>query len=217
MYPPVFPSLGFKGIAEIKGIFASHSHEDHKRWFTGVVLFTHYNPLFKHKVRLISSEAIIEEFIKNSKGALERSFSHDSKRIVDIPHEEMIARSIIGPRGKYFIHLRTDSDGSFQYEIKGRQDQTIGPEKAKIVINSAGNRPRLLYKDDESGGWVEPASYYPFSPPIFYEKNQNIFRDDDAGLMVNAVKFSVWHGVPTIAFKFMAEKNSLLLGSDAVY
>ncbi len=96
---PVFTSLGFKGIAEIKGIFASHSHEDHKRWFTDVVLFTYYNPLFKHKVRLISSEVILDEFIKNSKGALERSLSHDSKRIVDIPHEDMLEKITIGPRG----------------------------------------------------------------------------------------------------------------------
>jgi ribonuclease BN (tRNA processing enzyme) len=214
---PVFPSLGFKGIAEIKGIFASHSHEDHKRWFTDVVLFTYYNPLFKHKIRLISSEVIIEEFIKNSKGALERSLSHDSKQIVDIPHEEMIEKTILGPRGKYFIHLRANGDGSFQYEIKDRQDQAIGPEKAKIVINPAANRPRLLYKDYESGEWVEPASYYPFSSPAFYEENQNIYRDDDAGLTVKAIKSSVWHGVPTIAFKFMTEKNNLLFSSDTVY
>jgi ribonuclease BN (tRNA processing enzyme) len=82
---PIFPSLGYQGIANIKGIFATHSHEDHKRWFTDIVLFTFYNPLYKHKVRLMSSEAILEEFAKNSKGALGRSLSADSKRIIDIP------------------------------------------------------------------------------------------------------------------------------------
>ena len=82
---PIFPSLGYKGIAEIKGIFATHSHEDHKRWFTDMVLFSYYNPVFKRKVRLISAEPILEEDAKNSKGALERSLSRDSKRIVDNP------------------------------------------------------------------------------------------------------------------------------------
>ena len=90
---PIFSNLGYEGIAKIKGIFATHSHEDHKRWFTDIVLFTFYNPLLKHKVKLISSEIILEEFAKNSKAALERSLSLDSKRVIDLPYERSI-----GPR-----------------------------------------------------------------------------------------------------------------------
>ena len=214
---PIFPILGYQGIAKVKGIFATHSHEDHKRWFTDIVLFTFYNPLFKSKVRLISSETILEEFAKNSKGALERSLSHDSKRVVDIPYQNMVEEILIGPRSRYFINLKTTGDGSFHYEVADRQGNTIGPEKAKIVINLTANRPRLLYRDDESGEWVDPDSFYPFSSPIFYEEDKNIYYDDEAGLTVKAIKSSVWHGVPTIAFKFMTEKNSLLFSSDTVY
>ena len=68
---PVFPPLGYSGIARIKGIFATHSHEDHKRWFTDIVLFTYYNPRVKGKARLISAEPVLEEYAKNSKAALE--------------------------------------------------------------------------------------------------------------------------------------------------
>ncbi|MFC1892000.1 hypothetical protein ACFLZT_06370 [Thermodesulfobacteriota bacterium] len=214
---PLFPVLGYKGIAEIKGIFGTHSHEDHKRWFTDTVLFTFYNPLLKHKLRLISSEVVLEEFAKNSKGALERSLSIDSKKVVDIPYQIMVEDVIVGPRSKYFINLKTNGDGSFQYIVEDRQGNTIGPDKAKIIINPAANRPRLLFKDDEKGEWVEPESYYPFSSSVFYEKNQNIFHDEEAGLTVKAIKSSVWHGVPTIALKFMTENNSLLFSSDTVY
>jgi hypothetical protein len=214
---PIFPSLGYRGIAEIKGVFATHSHEDHKRWFTDMVLFSFYNPVFKHKVRLISSELILEEYAKNSKGALERSLSHDSRRVVDIPYENMVEEIIIGPKSKYYTKLNSDGDGLFHYEVKDRQGNTIGPERAKIFINPAANRPRLLYKDDETGEWVEPISYYPFSSSSFYEKDQNIFCDERAGLTVKAVKSSVWHGVPTIGFKFITEKNSLLFSADTVY
>jgi len=214
---PIFPSLGYKGIAEIKGVFATHSHEDHKRWFTDMVLFSYYNPVFKQKVRLISAEPILEEYAKNSKGALERSLSQDSKRVIDIPYESMVEEVQIGPRGKYFINLKANGDGTFKYEVKDRQDHTIGPEKAKIVINPAANRPRLLYKDDESGEWVEPESFYPFSSRIFYEGDQNIYHDEEAGLTVKAIKSSAWHGVPTIAFKFMTERNTLLFSADTVY
>ena len=214
---PIFQHLGYQGIAQIRGIFATHSHEDHKRWFTDLVLFTFYNPLFKNKLKLISSETILEEYAKNSKGALERSLSVDSKRIVDIPYRFMVEEMPIGPRSKYFIHLRATDDGSFHYVVEDRKGTRLGPEKAKIVINPEVNRPRLLIKDDESGEWVEPESYYPFSSTAFYEENQNVFRDDAAGLTVKAIKSSVWHGVPTIAFKFMTEKNNLLFSADTVY
>ncbi|MFH1490723.1 MAG: hypothetical protein ABII06_17580 [Pseudomonadota bacterium] len=213
----LFPRLGYKGIAKIRGIFATHSHEDHKRWFTDIVLFTFYNPLFKSKVKLISSEPILEEYAKNSKGALERSLSADSKRIVDIPYGNMVEEVPIGPKSKIFIKLKATVSGSFQYEVQDRKGRRVGSEKAKIVINPAANRPRLLLKDEESELWVEPESYYPFSSTAFYEECRNVFRDDAAGLTVKAVKSSVWHGVPTIAFKFMTEKNSLFFSADTVY
>jgi len=213
---PIFPTLGYQGIAEIRGIFATHSHEDHKRWFTDMVLFTFYNPVFKNKVKLISSAPILEEYAKNSKGALERSLSHDSKRVVDIPYENMVDEVLIGPRSKYFIRLKA-SNGGFQYQVEDRQGNVIGPDKAKIFINPAANRPRLLFKDDESGEWVEPESFYPFSAGQFYEEEQNPYEDENAGLKVKAIKSSVWHGVPTIAFKFTTENNSLLFSADTVY
>lgn len=214
---PIFPYLGYKGISEIKGIFATHSHEDHKRWFTDIVLFTFYNPLYKHKVKLISSEVILEEYCKNSKAALERSLSRDSKRIIDIPYENMVEPVVIGPRSKYFINLKTSADGSFSYRVENRDGHVIGPEKAKIFINPAANRPRLLFKDDETGEWVEPESYYCLCSEAFYEKNSNVYRDDEAGLTVQAIKSSVWHGVPTIAFRFVTQENRLLFSADTVY
>jgi putative transposase len=214
---PIFPHLGYQGIAEIKGIFATHSHEDHKRWYTDIVLFTFYNPLVKHKVRLISSETILDEYAKNSKGALERSLSLDSKRIVDIPYESMVEPVIIGPRSKYFINLKRANSGSYYYQVEDRQGNAVGPERAKIFINPAVTRPRLLFKDDESGEWVEPESYYCFESEIFYENQKNIFYEEKAGLTVQAMKSTVWHGVPTIAFKFMTEENSLFFSADTVY
>ncbi len=214
---PVFPSLGYDGIAGIRGVFASHSHEDHKRWFTDIVLFTFYNPLFKHRVKLISSETILDEFAKNSKGALERSLSADSKRIVDMPYGNMVEEVIIGPRSRYFISLSRNKKGYYYYEVKDRQGNNIGPEKAKIFINPLANRPRLLFRDNESGEWIEPESYYPFSSTGFYEENRNDYFDEDAGLTVKAIKSSVWHGVPTIAFKFIVDGSSLLFSADTVY
>jgi hypothetical protein len=41
--------------------------------------------------------------------------------------------------------------------------------------------------------------------------------DEEAGLTVEAIKASAWHGVPTIAYKFITEENSLLFSADTVY
>ena len=214
---PVFPYLGYKGISEIKGIFGTHSHEDHKRWFTDIVLFIFYNPNLKNRLKLISSEPVLEEYCKNSKGALERSLSVDSKTVVDIPYDMMVEECIIGPRARYHISLKDNKDGTFYYCIEDRQGNAIGPDRAKIFINERANRPRLLFKDEETGEWVEPASYYPFSDTSFYEDSRNDFHDDEAGLTVRAVKSSVWHGLPSVAFKFMTEKSSLFYSADTVW
>jgi ribonuclease BN (tRNA processing enzyme) len=214
---PVFPTLGYTGISRIKGIFATHSHEDHKRWFTDIVLFTFYNPLFKRKIKLITSEVVLEEFTKNSKAALERSLSADSKRIVDISYDLMVQNVIVGPKSKYRIVLRSAENGFFYYQVEDMAGNRIGPEKAKIVINPDANRPRLLFRDPDTGEWVEPESYYPFSSQAFYEENRNVFHDEEAGLTVEALKSPAWHGVPTVAFRFRTAGNSLLFSADTVY
>ncbi|MGD9158193.1 MAG: hypothetical protein PVG39_07305 [Desulfobacteraceae bacterium] len=214
---PVFPYLGYKGLANVRGIFGTHSHEDHKRWFTDIVLFTFYNPLSKNKIKLISSEPVLEEYYKNSKGALERSLSVDSKRVVDIPYDLMVEECVIGPRARYCIRLKDNKDGTFHYRIEDRQGNIIGPERAKIFINERANRPRLLLKDEETGEWVEPESYYPFSATSFYEESRNDFYDDKAGLTVRAIKSSVWHGLPSIAFKFITKDSSLFYSADTVW
>ncbi|RLB17560.1 MAG: hypothetical protein DRG63_03610 [Deltaproteobacteria bacterium] len=214
---PVFPALGIQGIEKLKGIFASHSHEDHRRWFTDLALFMYYDSPLDKKIRLISSEQILEEYHKNSKGALERSLSLDSKRIIDIPYSHMVDQVIIGPRSKYYISLETEDNGRFCYKVRDRQGNILGPERAKIFINPNANRPRLLYKDDETGLWIEPESYYPFSSTIFYEENKNTFLDEEAELTVEAVKSPVWHGVPTIAFRFRTPRNTLFFSADTVY
>ncbi len=213
----IFPRLGPRGVDSIQGIFATHSHEDHKRWFTDIVLFNYYCSESRNRVRLISSEPVLYEFSKNSKGALERSLSSDSKRVVDIPFDEMVESVTIGPRSRYFIQITSIGAGEFRFEVKDRSGNVLGPERAKIFFHPKGSRPRLLFKEKERGEWVEPESFYPFSSTAFYEEDRNPFIDQNAGLRVDAVKAPVWHGVPTVGFRFTAGDNRLLFSADTVY
>jgi len=129
----------------------------------------------------------------------------------------MVEEVVLGPKSRYLIVLETVGNGCYCYRIRDREGNLIGPEKAKIIINPVANRPRLLFKDDEKGEWVEPQSYYPFSSEQFYEKDQNPFVDEAAGLTVEAVKAPVWHGVPTIGFRFKTARNTLFYSADTVY
>ena len=41
--PPFYP-LGAEKIESMKGIICTHSHEDHRRWFTDLALYLKYQP-----------------------------------------------------------------------------------------------------------------------------------------------------------------------------
>ncbi len=127
----IFPALGYRGLDLIKGIFASHSHEDHRRWFTDIVLYNYYDSKSSRRVRLISAESVLEEYHKNSKGALERSLSPDSKQVIDVPYERMVEAVLLGPRSRYAIVLDTVDTGCYRYRVKDRG-----------ATSSARKRPR---------------------------------------------------------------------------
>ena len=178
----VFPLLGVEGVAKIQGIFASHSHEDHKRWFTDIVLFTFYNPAIDHRVRLISSGTRDRgDSPRTPSGPWSALLSFDSKRVVDIPFDRMVERVPIGPRSRYYIHYDSHGDGTFHYDVRDRSGNVLGPDRAKIVFQPGVSRPRLLFRDEASGEWVEPDSFYPFSSTAFYEEDQHPFVDVGGG------------------------------------
>ncbi|MEW5946686.1 MAG: hypothetical protein AB1742_10855 [bacterium] len=216
---PIFHFLGDEGVRRVRGIFATHSHEDHRRWFTDFALYMRYNPTIGRKVRLITTEVIHEEYEKNSKGALERSLSSDSKRVVDVPYDIFVEKILLGPRSRYRItYTRNPGEEGEVWRVVDSDGNVVSPRKAKVFVNPKANRPRMLLRDDDTGEWVEPESYYPFSAKRFYHDDDNEYVDEAIGLRVRAIKSPAWHGPPTIALKFAADDGSrLIFGSDTVY
>lgn len=215
---PVFHALGSDGVKKVKGVFATHSHEDHRRWFTDLALFKLYTPTIKSKVLLITSETIQEEYEKNSKAALERSLSFDSKKVVDVPYDLFVERFILGPRSLYRIkYVNKPGEEGVVWRVVDASDEVVDPRKAKVFINPKATRPRMLFRDDETGEWVEPESFYPFTATCFYHDDYNDFHDKRAGLTVRAIKSPAWHGPPSIALKFTTHNESLVFSADTVY
>ncbi|MFH1024032.1 MAG: hypothetical protein V1809_11685 [Planctomycetota bacterium] len=215
---PVFQLLGVEGIKKVRGIVGTHSHEDHRRWFTDMALFKRYTPGINDRVRLITTEAIHDEFEKNSKGALERSLSADSKRVVEIPYRFFVDPVVMGPRSRYrLMSVRKPGEEGPVWRVVDSRGEVVPPDRAKVVINPEANRPRMLLRDETTGEWVEPESFYDFADRRFYEADPNPFFDREAGLKIEAIKAPIWHGPPTIGVKFSTGKDTLVFSSDTHY
>ncbi len=213
---PLFQQIGGHGLTAIKALIITHCHDDHKRWFTDLALFSLYAPDYPHKLRICTTETINEGLIAASGPALCTSLSSDSKSVVDLGYEDYIDFSLLGPRPKFRIIRREDPDTVSRLEVVERDGTLVGPDRAKIVISSRNGRPRMLFRDPDSGEWVEPELFYPFSSTVFYEEEQNIYRDP-SGYTIEAINAPVWHGVPSIGLRFRTASESLVFSGDTAH
>jgi ribonuclease BN (tRNA processing enzyme) len=214
---PLFELIGPDKLMQIKGIFGTHSHDDHKRTFTDLALFYLYEGKGKMKLPLITTETIHEEFHKSSKAAIERSLSIDSKRVVDVPYDMLVEKILFGPRAKYKIDFLQGPHGGGIYRVVDKEGNVVEPSKAKVFISPKSNIPRMLFRDSETGEWVEPSSYYDFSSDVFYEKDKNAFRAKDGHYSMKAINAHSWHGIPCFGVEFKTEHEKLIITSDTVY
>jgi hypothetical protein len=213
---PPFLQIGDSELKNVDGMIITHSHDDHKRWFTDIALFHLYESEEHRKLFLLTTEDIYDEIVKASGPALDRSLSKDSKNVIDIAHEEYIKHRIIGPRARYRIISRDEGSGKSALYIADGNGNILGPDKAKVVISQITGRPRMLFNDPDYGEWIEPESFYPFSSNIFYEEDRNIYRDKE-GFTIEPIKAPVWHGISGIGIKICTGKETLILSSDTAH
>ena len=212
------PFLEFEGhhIGGIDSLIVTHSHDDHKRWFTDLALYHLYEADVPKKMVLLTSEEIRDEIIESSGPALNRSLSNDSKNVIDIASEDYFDYQNLGPRQKYRIVSRDEGNGKTTLCVTDRNNNVLSPDMAKIVISQKTKRPRMLFKDPYYKEWVEPECFYPFSSNVFYEEDKNIYRDKE-GFSLEAIKAPVWHGITGIGIKIRTDKETLILSSDTAH
>lgn len=209
---PVFQKIGGHGLKQIKGLIITHCHDDHKRWFTDFSLFNRYAPDINRRICLYTSDDVNSGLKDSSEAALGSSLSYDSTRIIDIAYEEYVDYRSIAPRPKYRIDLQHLGNGQYRYRVVDLEGREVGHDRAKVFISPKRKTPRLLFKDQASGEWVEPASYYPFSSELFYDKSTP-YRDSE-GFTIEAINAPVWHGLPCIGVKFATDRETLIFSSD---
>ena len=213
---PLFQQIGGNNLKNIKGLFVTHCHDDHKRWFTDLALFHRYVPNADFEIFLLTSEDVHDELYTAAGPALDRSLSPDSKTIIDIPQQSYLTYQMLGPRARYKIVSRDEGNGKTVLYIVGPDGKAVGPDTAKIIISRTTNRPRMLFKDPASKEWVEPESFYTFSSNVFYEEEKNIFENPE-GFTIEAVNAPVWHGVPNIGIKIATGNETLIFSSDTIH
>jgi len=215
-----FSTLGAEVLGGLKGLIATHSHEDHKRWFSEILLYFRYDVQPRRKLRLLTTETIHSEMRVTSQAALERTLSDDLLRVIGVPYEEFVEQVVIGPRAKYRIERVCPGGaggaggaggggggGGAEGEVLRVVDSSgaeVPPGKAKVVVCPSGCRERMLFFDEDYDEWVEPESFYDFGAEAFYEAEQNPAVDPGSGLIIRPVKAATWHGPPTVSIVFEA-------------
>lgn len=212
---PLFKQLGGHRLKEIKGLFITHCHDDHKRWFTDLAIFHRYAKDIDKKLTLYTSEIVNDELKRSSAVALYSTLSNCRKTVVGVRYEEYVDFQKIGPQPIYRIISKNEGNGRSQLCIIDRKQNIIGPEQAKICINPDTGRIRMLLNDLRSKEWVDPELFYTYSDNTFYEKNQNDIVDKK-GYTIKAIKAPVWHGIPNIGLKISCGDETLVFSSDTV-
>ncbi len=217
---PVFKYLGTDGVEAIQGIIETHCHDDHKRWLTDIALYRYYGPGHS-PLRVLSHGPILEELEQSARPALERTLSDDSKRVVQHSYQTFINPQLLGPRPIYRIEARgqTQKTATPDWRVVDAAGEVLPPDRAKVVVHPGDldSRPRMLLCDEQTGRWVDPENFYPFSDTAFYEAEQNIYRDESVDLSFSAIKATAWHGPPTISVLVTSGDNRVLFTSDTAY
>ncbi len=208
---PMFQLIGGRALKDVRGLFVTHCHDDHKRWFTDMALFYRYAPDYPEPLRLLTTDDVQAELEQASGPALDISLSPDARRIVDLPVDDYYNRFPIGPRAKYrIVDTRHSGGGVGVVDASG---EAVDPGLAKAVVSPATGRVRLLFRDPACGAWVEPIAYYAFSDPTFYETEPRLYTDPE-GFTVEAINAPVWHGLPTFGLRVRHGDETLIFPSD---
>jgi protein-tyrosine phosphatase len=218
---PIFEHIPYDHIENINGLLATHSHEDHKRWFTDLALYLKYKVADDRRLNLITTDPIHEEFLKNSRGALERTLSPDSRQVIEVPYEDFVNQVPFGPRPKYRIQDCRDESGGHRWQVVDATGEAVSRDRAKIVIRDRqqANRPRMLFRDPDTSLWVEPYQYYSFDSDVFYHQDWRTIQheSDTSSVTISPVKDPVWHGPPTIGIEIQTPDERVVFSSDTVY
>jgi hypothetical protein len=210
---PLFQQIGGHGLKEIKGLILTHCHDDHKRWFTDLSLFSLYAPDVAQRIFFMTSEDVHAELVTAACPSLDRSLSPDAKCVIDIPFADYIDYRIIGPRARYRIAVCSEKNSREGFSVIDSNGDTVGPEQAKVIISQKTGRPRMLFRDPELREWVEPESFYDFSSDVFYEKEKNRYVDPE-GFTIEALKAPVWHGISAMGIVVKTTQETLVFTSD---
>lgn len=220
---PLFQTLGADGLKKARGFICTHSHDDHKRWFTDIALYFRYTPGVGKRLKLITTDTIHEEYEKNSRAALERTLTLDQRKVIEDPYENFVEAVHIGPRARYRIAAVAvdgkDKENGTVWRIVDAQGKVVPPDKAKIVVkhHHKANRPRILLYDDRYKEWVEPESFYHFGDSYFFEEDRRPFVDEELGIKFTVHNEHNWHGPPTVGVLVETEKERFLFSSDTAY
>ncbi len=213
---PVFQLLGQTGLSGLDGLIITHSHEDHKRWFTDIALYNHFSNKSGKKLNLYGSDKIMGELQASSVFALQKTLGPASKQVVNVEFEEYFDSIVVGPRPRYRCR-QVAIDGKITWRIFDGEGNILPPERAKVFVSNKRRPPRILFKDPREQIWVEPESFYSYDDERFYKDTGNNSFEHRGGLSILPVKATAWHGPHCNSYLFEYEGEKIFFSSDTYY
>lgn len=215
---PIFKLLGPEGLAQIEGIIVSHSHEDHKRWFTDIALFQKFSSDTDHQLPLHCTYKILDELRTTTAYALEQTLSAESNRVINLTFEDYFEPGVIGPEPRYRCKKVGEKPGEQNWVVVDREGNRLPPDRAKVFKPPQVHRPRMLFKDPREEIWVEPETYYAYTDERFYvNESDSPTWHHDSGLAITPIKATAWHGPVVNAYLFEYEGEQIFFSSDTYY
>ncbi|MGE3855298.1 MAG: MBL fold metallo-hydrolase, partial [Planctomycetota bacterium] len=212
---PIFHLMEADEIKAIDGVIITHSHDDHRRWLTDLALYRYYICRDTPRLQLVANAALHEELEESSRNALQRSLSFDSSKMIDVPYSAFFDVKHIGPAEKF----RVARIGG-EWRVIDRNRTVLPASQAKVVVNPAHPRPRMLLRDDTTGAWVEPQIYYGLKSPEFYEAEHRSItggQGTNQPFTIRIIRSTAWHGMEVIGVVFETADERVMFSSDTAF
>jgi ribonuclease BN (tRNA processing enzyme) len=211
----IFSALSKKELQDIAGIFITHAHSDHVRYLADLAFYLQFSGKKPRRLRIITTDRIHAQLRESLMETMDLTLARDRRSVAQIPYEDFFDCVCIGPEPRYHMTMRRMTPGKEPpLAVMSAGGKIVPPSRGKVFMHPKTGRLSMLFKDERTGAWVEPESFYDFSSREFYRAEKRDFWD--SGLRVTAVKKGVWHGMTAVGYIFQLGGTRVFFTGDTV-
>jgi len=211
----IFNAMSPKELFSIDGIFITHVHSDHVRYLADLAFYLQFSGKKPKRLRIIATDRIHWHLRESLVETMDLTLDRKRSSIRQIPYEDFFDCVSVGPDPLYYMTMtKLTARKAPPLAVMSADETVVPPSRGKVLMHPKTGRLSMLLKDDTTGAWVEPESFYDFSSRAFYKPDMRDFHDKRCGLRVSAVKKGIWHGMTAVGYLFQCGKSRVFFTGD---